>query len=327
MERTSMTTNKIRLGILGLFVCAFIAVTQTANAGTLVYRLDTNSLSSPPALHEYDATTNTWAVRAAVPAGNATQLTSDGTTLYSLNGDGNIYSYNRGADSWSFVQAGPAASVGSGVISMFETHNGEFYWGDDGSNTLHYTSAGAWNSIATPRTISSGSGIDRSTGEIYIRTFFELGGSVFDTGSNSFTTIFDNATVVGENSRVGEFYNGSFYSRSSTGNLIAVNPTTAVGTDTGVPLITSHASTAVTPNGLIYLNGYGGTQTLFEVFDINTSIRTTLASSPLYGGNAHPSLAVITTEDVAVPEPGSLALLSLGTLVLVGGYRLKRRKR
>jgi hypothetical protein len=33
---------------------------------------------------------------------------------------------------------------------MFDVHDGEFFWGDDGSSTLHYTVGGAWASISTP---------------------------------------------------------------------------------------------------------------------------------------------------------------------------------
>ncbi len=259
-----------------------------ANAST-VYRIDANA-GSPPALHEYDSATDTWAVRAALPANNHTQLASDGNSVFALPDNGNIYRFDPGTNSWIFVQAGPPASGG---ISMFETHNGEFYWGDDGTSTLYYTVGGIWTSIATPHPISSGSGIDRATGRIYIRTYQQLGFFAYDIATNTFPTICDDATGVGENSRVGVYYNGFFYSRTWTGNLISFNVGTCSSSDTGVALATYHASTDVDGNGNIYLNGYSSTEQTFEVFSISGNSVTPLANAPLYGGNAHPSLAVV----------------------------------
>ncbi|MCP4641978.1 MAG: hypothetical protein GY851_16165, partial [bacterium] len=259
-------------------VLCLLSLCGTGEAAYLVYRANANAESAQP-LYEYNATTDTWATRASLPARNTTQLASDGSTVYALPEDGNIYAYDRGADAWSFVQAGPAASVGRNNISMFETHNGEFYWANDGTSTLHYTSAGVWNSIATPRAISSGSDVDPVTGLLYIRTFGRLGGFAYDTGANTFPLIFDNTTSVAENGRVGGYYDGNFYSRTWSGPLVSIDPVTAATASIGSPLIVEHASMDITPTGLIYMNGYDANEGAFEVFDLNAVMPTALANA------------------------------------------------
>jgi hypothetical protein len=155
-----------------------------------------------------------------------------------------------------------------------------------------------------------------------MRTWFELGGFVYDIASNTFPLVFDNNTFVGENSRVGGFHNGDFYSRTWFGNLIRIDPVSNTAFDTGVPLTTEHASMDISPAGLVYLNGYAGTETTFEVFDINTNTVMTLASAPAYGGNSHPSLVWIP----AVPEPATLILGGYGVILLLS-CRTRRQVR
>lgn len=288
--------------VLLLLMMSIFIFFPYANAAT-VYRIDANATGSAPALHEYAPATDTWTVRAALPATNTTQLASDGNSVFALPTNGNIYRYDPGTDSWVFVQAGPAASVGNNAISMFETYNGEFYWGKDGTTTLYYTIGGIWDSISTSRTISSGSGIDRVAGRIYIRTYQQLGFFVYDIATNTFPTICDDATSVGENSRVGVYYSGFFYSRTWSGNLISFNVGTCASSDTGVALATYHSSTDVDANGNIYLNGYSGTEQTFEAFSISGNSVTPLANAPLYGGNSHPSLAVVGL--IQVPGAGN----------------------
>lgn len=301
-----------------LMALSVLVVGSPTTFAHYVYRMDANAEGLPPALHEFDTSTNMWSVRAALPTTNTTQIASDGKSVFALPEDGNIYRYDRAANTWDFVLAGPAAAVGRNNIAMFETYNGEFYWGRDASNQLHYTVGGVWASTTTPRALSSGSDIDSQNGRLYIRTYGELGGFEYDIATNSFPVIFDNATSVGENSRVGGYHNGYYYSRQYDGNLIRIEPNTNTPFDTGVPLTTMHASMAVSPAGLIYMNGYAETETTFEVFDINTNTVMLLASAPGYGGNAHPSLAW-----VPVPEPSLVVsvLVAAGLLAAV----LRRR--
>lgn len=306
--------------LLMSFLAIMCVVGVPMASADYVYRMDANSNSSTTVLHEYNTATNTWTIRAPVLGTNLTQLASDGTNVFALPNNGNIYRYDRVADAWNFVQAGPAASQGNGPISMFEIHNGEFYWGKDGTNTLHYTVGGVWNSVSTPRIISSGSDIDTQNDQLYIRTYGELGGFVYDIASNTFPNIFDNNTNTGENSRVGGFYNGDFYSRTWFGNLISIDLNSNTAVDTGVPLATEHASMDISPAGLVYLNGYQSTETTFEVFDIITNSVTSLANAPAYGGNSHPSLAWV----VGVPEPTTLTLLTLMVISAIGGVRRRR---
>lgn len=289
----------------------------------LIYRTGTNSSNSAPAVSVYDTDTNAWSSVAALPASNTTQLASDAGSVYSLTEDGNIYRYDVTSDQWLFEKAGPTAASGRHAISMFEVHDGEFYWGDDGGSTLHYTVGGAWASIAAPDGVSSGSDIDAANDRLLIRTYTEIGFMSFDLATQSFGASCNVASPsVGENSRVGGYHDGKFYSRTFTGNLIATDVATCATTDTGVALATTHASMEVSDDGLIYMNGYSGTQTVFEVFDIATNTLSTLANAPVCGPGDHCSIAIVESA-AAVAEPAISALFGFGLAGLA--YARQRR--
>ena len=156
-------------------------------AGAKVYYSDSNSYGPTTPFFEYDVASDVWTPRADIPHPNTTQLAADETgTVYALPEDGNVYRYDPGGDAWVLVMVGPAAAVGRNNISFFEANGGEFYWGRDATTTLYYTSGGTWNSIGTPRTISSGADVDRATGILYIRTYSQLGFFAFDPASLTF---------------------------------------------------------------------------------------------------------------------------------------------
>ena len=260
---------------------------------TKVYLTDSNS-GFPIAFWEYDVASDTWSRKANLPASNHTQLASDGAHAYVLTTDGKILRYDPGTDTWVYVMDGPAASVGNNSISMFETLNGEFYWAKDSTSTLHYTADGAWASAVSPRPLSAGSAIDRSTGTIYIRTYFQLGFTGFDTSNATFPVICDDATNVLENSRVGAFFDGWFYSRTQNGTYARFDVTSCVKEDTGVSPSSGHSATAEDPAGHIYSNGYSGTFHIFEVYDAVTNTIVRLEDAPALEGSGEHSTLVAT---------------------------------
>ncbi|TRY32518.1 PEP-CTERM sorting domain-containing protein [Aliiglaciecola sp. M165] len=305
----------ITIALLG----ALPVIASTSAQASLIYRTGTNSSQQAPAFDVYDTNTNTWSSRAMLPGSNTTQLASNSNSVFALTEDANIYQYDATLDQWMFHLAGPAASIGRHAISMFDIDaNGEFYWGDDGSSQLHYTVGGNWNTIGTPARISSGSDIDMVNNQLLIRTYFQAGFFTYDIDTQSFGTVCNSATTVGENGRVGGYYDGNFYSSVfSGGNMLATNTTTCQQVDTGAALTATHASMEVSNDGLIYLNGYSGTQTVFEVYDIATNTFTSLANAPTCAPGDHCSLAIV--EDinrVEVPEPASIALILAGLLGL-----------
>ena len=245
-----------------------------------VYYTDSNNFGPNAPFHEYDVATDTWTTKASLPAASTTQLASDELgVVYSLPEDGNVYRYDPGTNSWVFVIAGSPAAVWRSPIRMFEAHAGEFYWGKDGTTTLDYTSGGVWNSITTPRTISSGAAVDRSTGYIYIRTYSELGFFAFNPATLTFPQICDFGSGVLENSRVGAFHNGNFYSRDASGTYQATDVATCGVVDTLVAPTSSHSSSGEDDVGNIYSNGYND-DIVFEVYNAPTNTLTLLAPAP-----------------------------------------------
>lgn len=302
-----------------ILAACILFLSQFAEAAW-VYRTESNS-SEPPELQGFDTEAGTWTILATLPASNTTQLAASDTTIYALPEDGNVYSYDAGTDAWNLVMAGPPEAVGRNAISMLETYNGEFYWGADGTSTLHYTKAGVWTSITTPAQVSSAADFDRSTGILYIRTYNQLGHMAFNTNTETFLAGCPDATNVGENSRTGVYFGGGFYSRTWDGNLIRTDVQTCAQTDTGTPLSTEHSSSAVDASGNIYLNGYSTSVNTMEVYSISTGQVTALPDAPtLSVGGGHGTLAVLGAGSIAgvetVPVPATsfwmLLMLVLG---------------
>jgi hypothetical protein len=273
-----------------------------------VYYTDSNSLNPSTPFYEYDVASDTWNQRASLPNRNTTQLAADEAgNVYSLPEDGNIYSYDPTADTWDFVMAGPAASAARRNISLFEAHNGEFIWGDDGTSTLYYTVGGTWSSIGTPRTLSAGSSIDRSTGFVYVRTWSQRGFFAFDPSTLSFPQICDDSTNVGENSRVGAFYDGEFLSRTFSGTYHAYEVLTCSVADTGIAPTSTHSATAEDGLGNVYSNGWND-DSVFEVFHVPTNTLLRLADAPDIPSNAHSTLVAVAELEIEIEvdiKPGS----------------------
>jgi hypothetical protein len=260
-----------------------------------VYFSDCNSFGPTTPFYEYDVATNTWTQRAFLPAANTTQLASDERgNVHALPEDGKVYRYNSSTDSWVFVMDGPPASVGRNNVSMFETHNGTFYWGRDFTTTLYYTVGGVWNAIETPRALSAGSAVDRGTGRIYIRTVGELGFFAFEPASATFPQICDVGGGVSEDSRVGAFFDGEFFSRDFAGAYQAIDVSTCAVSDTGVAPASVHSATDEDEVGNIYSNGWED-ETIFEVFNVPTNTLTRLADAPEIPENAHSTLVAVRT--------------------------------
>jgi hypothetical protein len=192
---------------------------------------------------------------------------------------------------------------------MFEAHIGEFYWGKDFTTTLYYTVGAVWNAIETPRALSAGSAVDRGTGRIYIRTVTELGFFAFEPASTTFPQICDLVGDVSENSRVGAFFDGEFFSRDFAGTYQAIDVSTCAVRDTGVAPTSVHSATGEDEVGNIYSNGWED-ETIFEAFNVPTNTLTRLADAPAIPENAHSTLVAVRTISAVIPvtldiKPGS----------------------
>lgn len=265
-----------------------------------VYYSDANSFDPSTPFFEYDVASDSWAEMAPLVTTNTTQLASDENgVVYSLPEDGKIYAYDRPSNTWIFVMDGPPPAVGRNAVSMFEANGGEFYWAKDATTTLYYTVGGVWNSISTPRTLSSGAATDRDTGLIYVRTYSELGFSAFDPTGPSFPQICDYGSGVAENSRVGAYFDGEFYTREQSGTYQAIDIATCDVRDTGTAPNSSHSATGEDTEGNIYSNGWTD-DTVFELYDAVTNDLNGLAPAPDIPDNSHSTLVAATPAGCAL---------------------------
>jgi hypothetical protein len=293
---------------LATLLTLLVSLSGLSAQSGLIYRLDCNAQSSPAAFQVYDIAAGSWTVLPDLPVPCTTSVCSDGYQVFAMGTDANVYAYDAVAASWSILRAGPAAAAGMNVISMFETLGGEFYWGDDGQSTLHYTVGASWSSATAPADLSCGSDVDTTAGLVYIRVYQELGFMTFDPATTSFA-LCSQGSGVSENSRVGVFHGGNWFTRQSSGPIEITDVATCSLTTTAAVPSSHHSSMAVTPTGHIYLNGWSP-DTPFDVYDIAAVTTSVLTPAPDYPGNGHSSLAhvgpdirVVSTDTVPTQVP------------------------
>ncbi len=254
-----------------------------------VYLSDSNSYTNPTEFWEYDCATDIWTQRASMPGSNTTQIATDEAgVVHALLEDGKIYAYDATGNSWSYVMDGPAASVGRNNIAVFSVHGGSWVWAKDGGTTLYYNNGSGWFSTAAPTSISCGSSVNRATGIVYVRTYGELGFFGFDPSTVSFPVTCSVGGSVGENSRVGAYWGGSFFTKEWSGPIMEYDVATCAATATGVTPASVHASNAVDPAGLIYYKDWGNTT--FEAYAAAGGALSVLAGAPVIAGNAHETM-------------------------------------
>jgi hypothetical protein len=91
----------------------------------------------------------------------------------------------------------------------------------------------------------------------------------------------NDATNVGENSRTGSYVDGYFYSRDWDAPFQRYDGITGTKTAMmGTPTSGHTATDTDFGTGYIYVGGYGGEGTVFQVYDPGNDMMMDLASSP-----------------------------------------------
>lgn len=238
------------------------------------------SSNGTPGFHGYDIGTDTWSTLTSPPAVTQSQLTNDGQVVYMMGSNNTVYEYDIDTDAWSDLMPGPGALT-SQPIAYFQSVDESFYYLKDGQSTMYVYRDGAWTDFALGTTGSSAGTWDQATGELYIRTYSQLGFQVIDTSDDSIVRTIVNLTGVGENSRTGSYWNGHFYARTFTGTIQRLDAIDGTTVDTLAQPVSSHTGTDTDfSSGLIYISGYGGAATSFQVFDPSDDSISNLANQP-----------------------------------------------
>ena len=242
----------------------------------------------------YTILTNSWATLANPPSTTRSQITTDGTLVYSLGSNNVIYRYNPANNSWSVDPTpGPNAQEASSPIGFFKWTSQGFYYVKDGSTNLRHYKNNAWTLIPLPGNASSAGSWDKAKNELYIRTYSQLGFRVINTLNDAIVRTITDATNVGENSRTGSLSGGFFYTRTFTGTLQKFDAVSGVKTDTAQKPLSDHLGTDTdVTTGLIYLSGYSGQGTSFQRYNPGNNTITTLANQPNVSN--HSTITVVT---------------------------------
>ena len=230
----------------------------------------------------YTIANNSWATLANPPSVTRSQITNDGTSVYSLGSNNIIYKYNPANNTWSVDPTpGPNAQEASQPIGFFKWTSQGFYYLKDGSTNLRHYKNGAWALIALPSAASCAGSWDKAKNELYIRTYSQLGFRVINTTNDTIVRTITDATNVGENSRTGSLSGAFFYDRTFTGTLQKLDAVSGVKTDTAKQPGSDHmGSDTNVATGFIYLSGYGGQGTVFQNYNPANNTITTLANQP-----------------------------------------------
>jgi len=242
----------------------------------------------------YDVNGNQWHTLPNPPTHTHSQISTDGKVVYLMASNNTIYSYTASTKNWASVQNGPGNDTSS-PIGFFKWTPHGFYYARDLQKTIRYSSGGGWSSFSLPEDASSGGSYDTATDRLYIREGWKLGLIIVNPQTHSVVKYWPNNTQCGENSRVGSYYSGNFYTRESSKPFIRMDVGNGSTSNTGINPSEHHAATDVDPQtGNIYVGPYGPTGTKFQVYNVPKNTLTTLASVPAKVSN-HSTIVFVQT--------------------------------
>lgn len=230
--------------------------------------------------HRYAIIDDSWTTVTSPPSTTRSQITNDGVSVYSMGSDNTVYEYDPVDDSWTNLMPGPGAETGS-PIGLFQWFPDGFYYLKDSTSTMYVHRNGAWTSFALTSAGSCAGTYDADQQELYVRTYSQLGFQVIDTTTDTVARTVADATGVSENSRSGSFVDGYFYSRIWDGPFQRFDGTTGTKTSMLGDPVSSHTATDTdVSTGRIYVAGYGGQGSIFQVYDPVADVMIDLAPSP-----------------------------------------------
>ena len=230
--------------------------------------------------YRYSIIDDMWTTMQNPPSTTRSQITNDGVSVFLMGSNNTVYEYDPVNDSWSDLMPGPGNGTGS-PIGFFQWFPDGFYYLRDGTSTMYVYRNGQWGSFSIVGSGSCAGTYDAVTQELYIRTYSQLGFRVIDTTTDTVVRTITDATNVSENSRTGSYVDGHFYSRtwdSAFQRFEVIN-----GTKTGMMSVPTSDHTATDTDfatGMIYVAGYEGGGTVWQVYDPANDQLTTLAPSP-----------------------------------------------
>jgi len=230
--------------------------------------------------YRYTIATDTWATVKSPASTTKTQITNDGTYVYLLGTNNQIYKYDPKGDAWSTHITGPTSQASS-PIGLLQWFKDGFYYCQDGTSTMYVYRNNAWTNFTLPASCSCAGTWDSAANELYVRTYGKMGFMVVDTTSDTVVRTITDNTSVGENSRTGAYYSGYFYARTMSGTFQKLDKINGTKTNTQAQPISSHTATDTDFfQGLIYVSGYSGQATAFQVFDPGNNSIVSKANQP-----------------------------------------------
>ena len=221
----------------------------------------------------YDIASNTWQAGPALPVASRGQIAADGSNVYMLGTDGNVYLYTSSSNSWAVNGTGVSLSN----FAFFAAADGDLYACAADTTTLNIRSRGTWSTLTLPAPCSLAGGLDAIAHELYIQRYGTAGFFVIDTRTGTLARTVTNGTVIGENSSSAAPLYGQFYTRNYGGDILRVDGTSGTLTDTGVDPTQQHNGFAADPSrGVIYTSASG----VFNSYDPASGALTSLAASP-----------------------------------------------
>jgi cysteine-rich repeat protein len=246
-----------------------------------------------PEFFGYGIATDAWAALPVAPVTTDSQLTNDGTLVYLLGVDNVIYTYEPESQVWdASAIPGPGFAVDNHV-NFFEWTDQGFFAMTPNSQELHVYKDNTWSTIDLPARGSCAGSWDRSTNELCIRSWGEMGFQVIDTINLVLVRTITDKTFLDEDSRDGSLSGGFFYTRSLFGPLQKFDVISGARFETGQQPTSAWTTTDTdVATGMVYISGSNLWSAVFQRYDPAQNALTTLAASPL-PENGHSLITVM----------------------------------
>jgi hypothetical protein len=306
-----------------LALAALLVTTEPIQAAT-VYHTSLSNASNE--FWAYDTVANSWTQKNDFQTGSTLAVDTAGN-VYAYSQDRTaILKYDPAGDLWNFHLAAPTLGGVYDDYSFFNleiTETGRFLLTGNGLTDLYYSDGGAWSSVALGFETNATGDYDPATGQYAVTPWNGTSPKLIDTQTFAITN-FSGTGFGGEARRSGTILGGQYFMQSWDADIEAWNlsdpgaaPAILASTPSDVYWMTSAADRG---NGYLYAADiWSG---VFYRYDGNSWTRLADVGATTID---HSTIAFV-ADSLSIPEPASVALLSLGAVGLAIGALWRRRR-